>query len=118
MALKSTASFLTLNILFFALLSSDPVSAQATCPRNGFQLGACAGVLNNFLGSVQLGTPPTEPCCSIFFGLANFEAAVCLCNSVKTSFLGVNFDTLLPSLNFVLNSCAKEVPSGFEWGKC
>ncbi|KAM0045628.1 putative hydrophobic seed protein [Helianthus debilis subsp. tardiflorus] len=118
MALKTTAFLLTLNILFFALLSSDPVSAQATCPRNGFQFGACAGVLNNFLGNVQLGTPPSEPCCSIFFGLANFEAAVCLCNSVKASFLNVDFQTLLPSMNFVLNNCGKPVPSGFEWGNC
>ncbi|KAI7730879.1 hypothetical protein M8C21_006904 [Ambrosia artemisiifolia] len=117
MALKAIAFLLTLNILFFSLVSSDPAPNQPACPRGGFNIGGCAGVLSNVLGGISVGTPPTEPCCSIFFGLANLEAAVCLCTAVKTTFLGVNLD-LLPSLSLVLNNCGKAAPSGFEWGKC
>ncbi|KAI3822304.1 hypothetical protein L1987_09893 [Smallanthus sonchifolius] len=110
--LKTTAFLLTLNILFFSLVASDP-EPEATCPVNGLKFGACAGVLNNFLNGTVVGTPPTLPCCSLFFGLVNFEAATCLCNAIKANVLGVNLD-VPASLSLLLNNCGKEVPSGFK----
>ncbi|KAK9079590.1 hypothetical protein SSX86_001263 [Deinandra increscens subsp. villosa] len=112
MALKATVFLLTLNILFFSLVTSAPVP-EAGCPVNGLKFGACAGLLNNLLNGVVLGTPPTLPCCSLFFGLANLESAVCLCNAIKTNLLGVNLDASA-SLSLLLNNCGKEVPSGFQ----
>lgn len=118
--LKTTAFLLTLNILFFSLVSSQlvpiPVSEPvpvASCPINGLKFGACAGLLNDLLNDVVVGNPPTLPCCSLFYGLANFESAVCLCKAIKTNTLGVNLDASA-SLSLLLNNCGKEVPTGFE----
>ncbi|KAI3716739.1 hypothetical protein L1987_67836 [Smallanthus sonchifolius] len=110
--LRTTAFLLTLNLLFFTLVSSDPLPG-ATCPVNGLKFGACAGVLNNWLNGVVIGTPPTLPCCSLFFGLVNLEAAACVCNAIKANLLGINLDASL-GLSLLLNNCGKEVPTGFE----
>jgi hypothetical protein len=111
MALRTTAFLLTLNLIFFALVSADQVP-QASCPVDGLKFGACAGALNNWLNGVVVGTVPTTPCCGLFFGLINFEAATCACKAIKANVLGVNVDAAI-SLKFLLNNCGKDVPDGF-----
>nr|KAJ0199385.1 hypothetical protein LSAT_V11C600318620 [Lactuca sativa] len=71
-----------------------------TCPRDALKLGVCA----NLLGGL--------PCCSLIQGLADLEAAVCLCTAIKANVLGINLNVPL-SLSLLVNVCGGEVPNGF-----
>ncbi|XP_061344307.1 14 kDa proline-rich protein DC2.15-like [Gastrolobium bilobum] len=112
------ALFLCLNILSFTMVSSNyvpyipvPVPYQkGTCPIDTLKLGVCAKVLN--LVNVKLGAPPTLPCCSLIQGLADLEAAACLCTALKANVLGINLNVPI-SLSVILNNCGKN-NSGFE----
>ncbi|XP_052210316.1 14 kDa proline-rich protein DC2.15-like [Diospyros lotus] len=131
MASKSVASaalLLSLNLLFFTLVSSNhvpcppppppkapgcpPSPATATCPRDTLKLGVCANVLKSLL-NIVVGTPPKMPCCSLIEGLVDLEAAVCLCTAIKANVLGINLDVPV-SLSLLLNYCGKKVPTVFQ----
>ncbi|CAI9771541.1 unnamed protein product [Fraxinus pennsylvanica] len=126
----SIALFLVLNLLFFTLTSAcgtcpgpkprpnpnpnpnpSPSPGKATCPRDALKLGVCANLLGGLIG-VTIGTPPKTPCCTLIEGLADLEAAVCLCTAIKANILGINLNVPL-SLSLLLNVCSKKVPSGF-----
>ncbi|XP_022759926.1 14 kDa proline-rich protein DC2.15-like isoform X1 [Durio zibethinus] len=130
MASKKSASlalFFALNILFFSLVSarascpspkpkpnptpSPSPSGGGKCPRDALKLGVCADVLG--LVNVTIGSPPVQPCCSLIQGLADLEAAVCLCTAIKANILGINLNIPV-SLSLLLNVCSKNVPSGFQ----
>ncbi|KAK9203513.1 hypothetical protein WN943_013768 [Citrus x changshan-huyou] len=121
----SLALFLAVNILFFALVTAcgscpspkpkpkpkpTPSPSGASCPRDALKLGVCANVLNGLL-NVTIGTPPVQPCCTLIQGLADLEAAVCLCTAIKANILGINLNIPL-SLSLLLNVCSKSVPRG------
>ncbi|GMY30054.1 14 kDa proline-rich protein DC2.15 [Fagus crenata] len=129
--LASTALLLSLNLLFFTMVSStyvpcppppakghkhhhpkNPPAAKATCPKDTLKLGVCANLLNDLVHLV-VGTPPKTPCCSLIEGLVDLEAAVCLCTALKANVLGINLNVPL-SLSLLLNYCGKNVPSGFQ----
>lgn len=126
----SIALFLALNILFFTLVSAcetcpgtnpnpkpkpkpkpTPSPSKGTCPRDTLKLGVCANLLGGLLG-ITIGTPPKKPCCTLIGGLADLEAAVCLCTAIKANILGINLNVPL-SLSVLLNVCSKKVPKGF-----
>ncbi|KAE8697602.1 pEARLI1-like lipid transfer protein 1 [Hibiscus syriacus] len=118
----SVALFLALNILFFSLGSAcnscpstnpnpnprprpNPTpSARGKCPRDALKLGVCANVLN--LVNVVVGSPPVKPCCSLLQGLADLEAAVCLCTALRANVLGLNLNIPV-SLSLLLNVCGR-----------
>ncbi|XP_015069140.1 14 kDa proline-rich protein DC2.15-like [Solanum pennellii] len=107
MASKNQASitlFLSLNLLFFALVSAD-------CSTDILKFGACASILTDLVG-VIIGTTPTSSCCSLIDGLVDLDAAVCLCTALKADVLGINLDIPL-SLNILLNVCGKKYPTGY-----
>lgn len=127
--LAPTALLLSLNLIFFTLVSSTyvpcpppppkshnhhkhPPAPKPTCPRDTLKLGVCANVLNNLVHLV-VGTPPKTPCCSLIKGLVDLEAAVCLCTAIKANILGINLNVPV-SLSLLLNFCGKKVPSGFQ----
>lgn len=134
--LASTALLLSLNLLFFTLVSSTNVPcppppskghkhppkhhpkhpptppAQATCPRDALKLGVCANLLHDLL-SIVVGTPPKTPCCPLLTDLVDLEAAVCLCTAIKANVLGLNLNVPV-SLSLLLNYCGKKVPAGFQ----
>lgn len=85
--------------------------AEAKCPRDALKLGVCANVLSGLL-NVTLGTPPKEPCCTLLQGLADLEAAVCLCTALRGNILGINLNLPI-SLSLLINYCGKKVPTGF-----
>ncbi|GMN32725.1 hypothetical protein TIFTF001_003816 [Ficus carica] len=89
-----------------------PSPARGTCPRDTLKLGVCANVLGGLL-NVTVGTPPVAPCCTLIQGLADLEAALCLCTAIKANILGINLNIPL-SLSLLLNVCSKNVPSGFQ----
>jgi len=127
---SKVAMLLCLNIIFFTVVSSTyvpcpppphkdhghshphhpPSSKNPTCPRDTIKFGVCADLLG--LVNVQLGKPPKTPCCSLIDGLANLEAAVCLCTALKANVLGINLNLPI-NLSLVLNYCGKGVPKGF-----
>ncbi|KAI5655683.1 hypothetical protein M9H77_32870 [Catharanthus roseus] len=132
-SLTSIALLLTLNLVFFTLVSSTSVPcppsapkspkghhkhpkpsppAKGTCPKDTLKLGVCANLLNDLVHLV-VGTPPKTPCCTLIKGLADLEAAVCLCTAIKANILGINLNVPL-SLSLLLNYCGKSVPSGFQ----
>ncbi|XWS49759.1 hypothetical protein CRYUN_Cryun12cG0030300 [Craigia yunnanensis] len=126
----STALLLSLNLLFFTLVSSNyapcpppPKSPKpphksppapkkpASCPKDTLKLGVCADLLN--IVHVIVGTPAKTPCCSLLSGLADVEAAVCLCTALKANVLGVNLNIAV-SLSLLLNYCGKKIPAGYQ----
>ncbi|XP_065858881.1 lipid transfer protein EARLI 1-like [Euphorbia lathyris] len=125
----SAALLLSLNLIFFTLVSSTncppepyptpakpspavPSPKAASCPKDTLKLGVCANLLKDLL-KLQVGTPPKSPCCSLISGLADVEAAVCLCTTIKASVLGINLN-LPVNLSLLLNYCGKKVPQGFQ----
>ncbi|XVF79850.1 hypothetical protein PTKIN_Ptkin15bG0023200 [Pterospermum kingtungense] len=134
-AVATTALLLSLNLLFFTMVTSTNVpcppvpktpknppksssakrppstTTQPSCPRDTLKLGVCANVLNGLV-NVVVGKPPKAPCCPLIQGLADLEAAVCLCTAIKANILGINLNVPL-SLTLLLNYCGKSVPQGF-----
>ncbi|KAL8122154.1 14 kDa proline-rich protein DC2.15-like [Apium graveolens] len=115
-----SALLLSLNLLFSLVSATIPtpnIPASTTSTYysrgkcDGLKLGVCANVLN--LVKVDVGSPPTLPCCSLIQGLVDLEAAVCLCTAIRANILGINLNVPI-ALSLVLNNCGKEVPSGFE----
>ncbi|CAH1429585.1 unnamed protein product [Lactuca virosa] len=126
MASKCNASlvlFLALNLLFFTMVSGcgtcgsptpkpKPKPSKASCPKDTLKLGVCANLLGGLVG-VEVGSPSVKPCCTLIGGLADLDAAVCLCTAIKANVLGINLNVPV-SLSLLLNACGKKVPSGFK----
>uniref|UniRef100_A0A0A9E4C2 Bifunctional inhibitor/plant lipid transfer protein/seed storage helical domain-containing protein n=1 Tax=Arundo donax TaxID=35708 RepID=A0A0A9E4C2_ARUDO len=89
---------------------TPPSPSYNKCPKNALKLAACANVLG--LVSAKVGKPPAKPCCSILGGLADLEAAVCLCTAIKANVLGITLDIPV-KLSLIVNYCGKNLPSGF-----
>ncbi|GJN09381.1 hypothetical protein PR202_ga27384 [Eleusine coracana subsp. coracana] len=88
-----------------------PPSSYGKCPKDTLKLGVCANVLG--LIKVNIGKVPTDSCCPLLDGLADLEAAVCLCTALKANVLGINLDIPV-KLSLLLNYCGKSVPEGFQ----
>uniref|UniRef100_A0A0D9YW16 Bifunctional inhibitor/plant lipid transfer protein/seed storage helical domain-containing protein n=1 Tax=Oryza glumipatula TaxID=40148 RepID=A0A0D9YW16_9ORYZ len=105
-------------VLFFTVASAcgkycptpSTPSYNTKCPKNALKFAACADVLG--LVSAEVGQPPYEPCCGVLGGLADLEAAVCLCTAIKANVLGITLDIPV-KLSLLVNYCGKNVPSGF-----
>uniref|UniRef100_A0A1D1YA44 Proline-rich protein DC2.15 n=1 Tax=Anthurium amnicola TaxID=1678845 RepID=A0A1D1YA44_9ARAE len=135
-AQATAALFLCLNLLFFVMVSGTgcvparkpkgrtrpkpkptppsmpPPSPKGKCPTDTVKLGVCMDVLNGLINMV-LGKPPKEPCCSLIQGLADAEAAVCLCTVLKANVMGLVKFNIPVNLSLLLNYCGKSVPTGF-----
>ncbi|XP_059642535.1 14 kDa proline-rich protein DC2.15-like [Cornus florida] len=111
----STAIFVV-SILFFTTLSSacGPCMPKPppSCPRDTLKLGACADLLGGVVNLV-VGTPPSSKCCSLLEGLADLEAAACLCTAIKANVLGINLNVPI-TLSLLISACEKSIPPGFE----
>ncbi|OEL30991.1 hypothetical protein BAE44_0007991 [Dichanthelium oligosanthes] len=58
------------------------------------------------------GGPPKKPYCSLISGLADLEAAVCVCLAINANVLGINLDIAV-DLILLVNYCGRSVPAGF-----
>ncbi|KAJ9687761.1 hypothetical protein PVL29_016292 [Vitis rotundifolia] len=127
--IASTGLLMSLNLLFFTLVSSNHVlcpqprenprrflhnnsAATSTCSVDTLKLGVCAGLLNDLV-HLGVGTLANTPCCSLLDSLVDLEAAVCLCIIIKVNILGINLSVPV-ALSLLLNYCGKNVPSGFQ----
>ncbi|WZY77586.1 hypothetical protein YC2023_023970 [Brassica napus] len=123
----SLALFLFLNLLFFTYTTAQGTcprnalqigactntTAQGTCPRNALQIGACTNVLNAIDLTLGNPPPPVPPCCSLIAGLADLEAAVCLCTALDVNVLGINVHLPI-DISVLLNACSRFAPPSFQ----
>lgn len=86
-----------------------PAPAPSTCP----DLKVCANLLGDML-KINVGSQQTRPCCSLIQGLADLEAAVCLCATIRANVLGVLNVNIKLLVQLLLNTCGKTLPAGFE----
>lgn len=119
---KLICSFILLNFLFFSCFAADnlpcppkstipPSSSPQKCPKDTLKFGVCG----SWLGLVKevIGTKPSEECCILLKGLADLEAALCLCTAIKANVLGAVKVKVHVAVSLLVNACGKKVPSGF-----
>ncbi|XP_047337537.1 putative lipid-binding protein At4g00165 [Impatiens glandulifera] len=117
---RNRITFLVLlNVIFFTCISSNnipcspatPKKVSAKCPKDTLKFGVCGEWLG--LVSEVIGSKPSPKCCSLLKGLADLEAALCLCTAIKTNVLGLVNIKVPVALNLVVNACGKKIPKGF-----
>ncbi|KAI5393791.1 hypothetical protein KIW84_060777, partial [Lathyrus oleraceus] len=86
-------------------------STSQKCPNDTLKLGVCANLLG--LVNVVVGSPASSKCCALIQGLADLDAAICLCTAIKANVLGINLNVPV-TLSLLLSACQKSVPSGFQ----
>ncbi|MBA0564399.1 hypothetical protein Golob_009344 [Gossypium lobatum] len=81
-----------------------------TCPIDTLKLGACVDLLGGLV-HIGLGDPVLNQCCPVLSGLAELEAAVCLCTTLKLKVL--NLKIYVPLALQLLVTCGKTPPPGY-----
>nr|XP_025876795.1 cortical cell-delineating protein-like [Oryza sativa Japonica Group] len=134
MASTVVAPFLALSLLLFAVVAhgctpncpgeqavpATPVAVpvqshhgqhdeHGRCPINALKLRVCINVLN---GLVDMKIKGPDDCCSLLSGIADLDAAICLCTAVKANVLGIRVN-LPVDLGLILNKCGKTYPTDF-----
>ncbi|KAM5554815.1 putative lipid-binding protein [Rosa sericea] len=121
----AVALIILLDIIFFSLVSSHDVPCpptnpssppsipkkQAKCPRDTLKFGVCGSWLG--LVTEVVGTKPSEECCTLIKGLADLEAAFCLCTAIKANVLGIVKLKVPVAISLLVNACGGKVPEGF-----
>ncbi|CAL9130971.1 unnamed protein product [Musa textilis] len=88
-----------------------PPPKAPTCPIDTLKLDACVDLLGGLV-HVIIGGDVTSQCCPVLQGLADLDAALCLCTTIRAKALGINI--LLPIALEVLVDCGKHVPSDYQ----
>ena len=89
-----------------------PTPVKKGCPFNALKLSACVDVLGGLI-HIGIGGGAAEKCCPLLRGLADLDAALCLCTAIRAKVLNINL--LLPiALELLVNDCGKHVPSDFK----
>ncbi|XP_073303957.1 uncharacterized protein [Primulina huaijiensis] len=88
-----------------------PRKRKETCPINTLKLSACVDLFGS-LGHLIIGTSAKDTCCPVLEGLADADAALCLCTTIKAKLLNINI--ILPIALEVLVDCGKTPPPGFQ----
>ncbi|XP_057503151.1 putative lipid-binding protein At4g00165 [Actinidia eriantha] len=126
---EAFALLILLNIIFFASDSSHEVPScppkkppsaplgpkmQAKCPKDNLKFG----VYGEWLGPVTevIGAKPSSQCCALIKGLADLEAALCLCTAIKATVWGALKVEVPIALSLVINGFGKKVQEGFVCG--
>lgn len=119
LASKPVLVLILLNIIFLTCVLSCQVkcppkipSKNPTCPKDTLKFGVCG----DWLGLVHetIGAQPSSKCCTLLTGLADLEAALCLCTAIKANVLGITKIDVPIALNLIINSCGKKLPPGFS----
>ncbi|KAB2597076.1 36.4 kDa proline-rich protein-like [Pyrus ussuriensis x Pyrus communis] len=85
-------------------------ASKGTCPIDTLKLGACVDLLGGLV-HIGLGDPAVNECCPVLQGLAELEAAVCLCTTLKIKLLNLNI--FVPLALQLLVTCGKSPPPGY-----
>ncbi|XP_020080871.1 36.4 kDa proline-rich protein-like [Ananas comosus] len=90
-----------------------PPRRGPTCPINTLKLDACVNILGGLVNIVIGGEgQATDACCPVLEGVADLDAALCLCTCIKANLLNINI--LLPIAIEVLLDCGKHIPSDYQ----
>ncbi|TVT97616.1 hypothetical protein EJB05_39336, partial [Eragrostis curvula] len=90
----------------------SPSPPSGKCPINTLKLLACVDALNGLVHAV-VGANPALKCCPLLEGVADLDAALCLCTTIKAKALGI--DIVLPiAIEVLVNECHKNVPASFQ----
>ncbi|XP_062233508.1 36.4 kDa proline-rich protein-like isoform X2 [Phragmites australis] len=85
--------------------------AGRTCPINALKLNACVDVLGGLIHLV-IGREAKSKCCPLVQGVADLDAALCLCTTIRARVLNINI--YLPIALELLITCGKHPPAGFK----
>ncbi|XP_074557700.1 uncharacterized protein LOC141813638 [Curcuma longa] len=88
-----------------------PPPRTSSCPIDTLKLDACVDLLGGLV-HVIIGGDVRSECCPVLEGIADLDAALCLCTTIKAKALGINL--LLPIALEVLADCGKHVPSDYQ----
>ncbi|PAN40053.1 hypothetical protein GQ55_7G279800 [Panicum hallii var. hallii] len=92
--------------------SAPPSTPTGKCPLNTLKLLACVDALNGLVHAV-IGAKASEKCCPLLKGVADLDAALCLCTTIKAKALSINL--VLPiAIEVLVNECHKNVPASFQ----
>uniref|UniRef100_A0A0D9W9C4 Bifunctional inhibitor/plant lipid transfer protein/seed storage helical domain-containing protein n=1 Tax=Leersia perrieri TaxID=77586 RepID=A0A0D9W9C4_9ORYZ len=92
--------------------STPSTPSTGKCPINTLKLLACVDALNGLVHAV-VGAKAGDACCPLLSGVADLDAALCLCTTIKAKALGVSL--VLPvAISVLVNECGKHVPSDFQ----
>ncbi|KAF4384700.1 hypothetical protein CsatB_011034 [Cannabis sativa] len=117
--------FIVFNFVLFSCVASNKVPCppkgtpspadvpmtKGKCPKDTLKFGVCGSWLG--LVTEVIGTKPSEECCTVIKGLADLEAALCLCTAIKANVLGLVKVKVPIAISLLVNSCGKKVPEGF-----
>ncbi|KAG8043452.1 hypothetical protein GUJ93_ZPchr0458g22636 [Zizania palustris] len=93
-------------------VTPTPPSSTGKCPINTLKLLACVDALNGLVHAV-VGAKASDACCPLLSGVADLDAALCLCTTIKAKALSVSL--VLPiAIEVLVNECGKHVPSSFQ----
>uniref|UniRef100_A0A453QCJ7 Bifunctional inhibitor/plant lipid transfer protein/seed storage helical domain-containing protein n=1 Tax=Aegilops tauschii subsp. strangulata TaxID=200361 RepID=A0A453QCJ7_AEGTS len=93
-------------------VTPTPATPTGKCPVDTLKLLACVDVLNGLLHAV-IGNSTSDTCCPLLSGVADLDAALCLCTTIKVKALNVSL--VLPiAIEVLVNQCGKRVPDGFH----
>ena len=124
---KVVALLVVFNILLVAHASTHSIPAlpcsppsspkpkpkpEQKCPKDTLKFGVCGSWLG--LVTEEIGTKPSPECCTLVKGIADLEAALCLCTALRANVLGIIKLEVPIALSLLLNSCGKKVPEGFK----
>lgn len=82
-----------------------------TCPIDALKLNACVDVLGGLV-HVVIGREARSKCCPLVQGIADLDAALCLCTTIRARLLNINI--YLPVALRLLITCGKHPPNGFN----
>ncbi|KAI3928735.1 hypothetical protein MKW98_024336 [Papaver atlanticum] len=91
--------------------SPPKTKGKDSCPIDILKLGACVDLLGGLV-HIGLADPAVNKCCPILSGLAEIEAAACLCTTLKIKLL--NLKVYVPIALQVLLTCGKNPPPGYD----
>ncbi|RDX78488.1 putative lipid-binding protein AIR1B, partial [Mucuna pruriens] len=99
-SVPSVALLLSLNLLFFSMVSSNTLAPDHVSPSRPSKcpnLHICAKVL--------VPPYPASGCCPLIQGLVDVDAAVCLCAALKADIGGIIQLPLNIAVNIILSLC-------------
>ncbi|XP_047066717.1 36.4 kDa proline-rich protein-like isoform X2 [Lolium rigidum] len=89
-----------------------PSSQTGQCPIDTLKLLTCVDALNGLVHAV-LGSSASDTCCPLLSGVADLDAALCLCTTIKLKALDISL--VLPvAIELLVNQCGKNVPDNFQ----
>lgn len=95
---------------------SPPPPKQQTCPIDALTLGACVDVLGGLL-HVGVGRGSVKhACCPLLEGIADLDAAICLCTTIKARLASI-VNLAVPVTLELLVNCGKNQPAEFQCPK-